>query len=157
MHTRLIIRSLLALVLIVGLWLTWWLFGRSPETQLRVAQAEFIEAIQDRDWDDLQDFFAADYTDAYGHHRETVVQALRQHLSGFYTLDVKTSDTTVQAVRGQGVVKFKAKLAGNGTPVSQLVLQRVNQIEQPWIFHWSNPGRWPWHWRLSMVHNDEIR
>ena len=157
MNTRLILRSLLALVLVVGLWFAWWALGRSPEEQLRAAQAEFIEAIQDRDWDEIQDFFAPDYTDAYGHNRETVVQTLKQYISGFFTLDVKTSDLTVQAVKGQGVVKLKAKLEGNGTAVSQMVLQRVNQMEQPWVFHWSNPSRWPWNWRLSMVHNDEVR
>ena len=157
MNIRLIIRSLLVLVLVIALWFSWWALGRSPEEQLRVAQAEFIEAIQDRDWDDLQDFFAADYTDAYGHNRETVVQTLKQYISGFFTLDVKTSDLTVQAVKGQGIVKLKAKLEGNGTAVSQMVLQRVNQMEQPRVFLWSNPGRWPWNWRLSMVHNDEVR
>jgi len=48
-----LLRSLLALLLIMGLWLAWWVFGRSPEAQVRAAQANLIEAVEKRDWKKL--------------------------------------------------------------------------------------------------------
>jgi hypothetical protein len=87
MNTRLIIRSLLALLLVVLLWLAWWVFGRSPEAQVRAAQAwTLIEAVEERDWDALEKLIAPNYTDAYGHNRESALKDGRKYLSGFFTL-----------------------------------------------------------------------
>ena len=157
MNTSLITRSLLALVLVIGLWLAWWVLGRSPESQVRAAQAALIEAIEDRDWDELQELLAENYTDAYGHTRESAIQDGRKYLSGFFTLTLKTEQTAIQAVPGQGVVKTHLKLEGNGAGYSQLVLSHVNQLTEPWIFHWHNPGRWPWNWQVTLVLHDQVR
>lgn len=157
MNTSLILRSLLALVLVIGLWLAWWVFGRSPEAQVRAAQAELIAAIEERDWDELQELLAENYTDAYGHTRESALQDGRKYLSGFFTLTLKTDQTTIQAVPGQGVVKMLLKLEGNGAGYSQMVLGHVNQLTEPWVFHWNNPGRWPWNWQVTLVLNDQVR
>lgn len=157
MNTRLIIRSLLALLLIVALWFTWWVFGRSPEAQVRAAHAALIEAVEERDWDALEKIIAPNYTDAYGHTRESAVQDGRKYLSGFFTLTLKTDQTTIRAAKGQGMVTTMIRLEGNGVGYSQMVLGHVNQLTEPWIFHWSNPGRWPWDWQVNMVHNDQVR
>jgi hypothetical protein len=37
------------------------------------------------------------------------------------------------------------------------VLGHVNQLTEPWTFHWSNPGRWPWNWQVNMIHHDQVR
>ena len=104
MDRRLIVRSILALVLIAGLWLVWWVFGRSHEAQVRAAQAALIEAVEERDWDEVKEFLAANYTDAYSHTRESAIQDGKKYLSGFYTLTLKTDQTTVRAAKGQGMV-----------------------------------------------------
>jgi hypothetical protein len=65
--------------------------------------------------------------------------------------------TTVRAVKGQGMVSMKIRLSGNGIGYSQLVLGHVNQLTEPWTFHWSNPGRWPWGWQVNMIHHDQVR
>ncbi len=157
MDTRLIVRSILTLVLIACLWLAWWVFGRSPEAQVRAAQVALIEAVEGRDWDEVQEFLAANYTDAYGHTRESAIQDGKKYLSGFYTLTLKTDQTTVRAAKGQGMVTMMIRLEGNGIGYSQLVLGHVNQLTEPWTFHWSNPGRWPWDWQVNMIHHDQVR
>ena len=157
MDLRLIIRSILALVLIVGLWFAWWVFGRSPEAQVRAAQAKLIEAVEERDWDDVKELLADNYTDAYSHTRESAIQDGKKYLSGFYTLTVKTDQTAVRAAKGQGMVSMMIRLEGNGAGYSQMVLGHVNQLTEPWVFHWSNPGRWPWNWQVNMIHNDQLR
>lgn len=157
MDTRLIVRSILALVLIASLWLAWWVFGRSPEAQVRASQVALIEAVEGRDWDAVQEFLAANYTDAYSHTRESAIQDGKKYLSGFYTLTLKTDQTNVRAAKGQGMVTMMIRLEGNGIGYSQLVLGHVNQLTEPWTFHWSNPGRWPWDWQVNMIHHDQVR
>ncbi|MBL9177860.1 MAG: hypothetical protein JNM65_07340 [Verrucomicrobiaceae bacterium] len=157
MDLRLIIRSLLALVLIPMLWFAWWVFARSPEAQVRAAQAKLVEVVEDRDWDAVKEFFAENYTDAYGHTRETAIQDAKKYLGGFFTLTLKTDQTTVRAAKGQGMVSMMIRLEGNGAGYSQFVPGHVNQLTEPWIFHWNNPGPWPWDWQVNLIHNDQVR
>jgi len=157
MNLRLTIRSLLTLVLIVALWFAWWVFGRSPEAQMRAAQAKLVQAVEERDWDEVKEFLATNYTDAYGHTRESAIQDAKKYLGGFFTLTLKTDQTTVRAAKGQGMVSMMIRLEGNGAGYSQFVLGHVNQLTEPWIFHWSNPGPWPWDWQVNLIHNDQVR
>jgi len=152
-----ILRTLLALLLIMGLWLVWWVFGRSPEAQVRAAQANLIEAVEKRDWKKLEKLFAPNYTDAFGHNRETALQDGRKYLSGFFTLTLKTDKITIRAAKGQGMATMMIRLEGNGMGYSQLIAGHVNQFTEPWAFHWSNPGRWPWDWQVNMIHHDQLR
>lgn len=157
MDARLIIRSLLTLVLIAALWFAWWVFGRSPEAQVRAAQAKLIQAVEERDWDEVQEFLAENYTDAYSHTRESAIQDAKKYLGGFFTLTLKTDQATVRAAKRQGMVSMMIRLEGNGAGYSQLVLGHVNQLTEPWIFHWNNPGPWPWDWQVNLIHNDQVR
>jgi hypothetical protein len=154
---KIILRSLLVLFVIEGLWLAWWVFGRSPEAQVRAAQANLIQAVEKRDWKGLEKLMAPSYTDAYGHNRDTAIQDGRKYLSGFFTLTLKTDKTCVQAAKGQGMVATMIRLEGNGVGYSQMILGHVNQFTEPWVFHWSNPGRWPWNWQVNMIHHDQLR
>lgn len=157
MDLRLIIRTSLALLLIVGLWFAWWAFGRSPEAQVRVAQEKLIQAIEDRDWDDVAELFAPNYTDAYSHTRESAIEDGKKYLGGFFTLDIKSDQQTIKAAKDQGMVKAMLKLEGNGIGYSQAVLGHVNQLAEPWVFHWNKAGTWPWNWQVNMIHNDQVR
>ena len=154
---QILLRGLLVLFVIEGLWLVWWVFGRSPETQVRAAQANLIEAVENRDWKKLERLMAPDYTDAFGHNRETALQDGRKYLSGFFTLTLKTDKTTIRAAKGQGMATMMIRLEGNGIGYSQLISGHVNQFTEPWAFHWSNPGRWPWDWQVNMIHHDQLR
>lgn len=153
---RIILRSLLVLNLISSLWLAWWVFGRSPEAQVRAAQANLIQAVEGRDWKGLERLLAPNYTDAYGHNRATAIQEGRKYLSTFFTLTLKTDQTTIRATQGQGMVTMKIRLEGNGVGYSPMISGYVNQLTEPWVFHWSNPGRWPWNWQVNLIHNDQV-
>ncbi|MEZ5386129.1 MAG: hypothetical protein R3F13_11505 [Prosthecobacter sp.] len=157
MSSRPILRGTLTVLIAALLWLAWWVFGRSPEAQIRAAQANLTAAIEDRDWDEVAAFLAESYTDAYGNNRESAITHGKKLLGGFYTLSILTDQTTVRAAKGQGMVQTMIRLEGNGIGYSHAVLGRVNQLSEPWIFHWSNPGTLPWNWQVTMIHNDQIR
>jgi len=154
---KIILRSLLVLFVIEGLWLAWWVFGRSPEVQVCAAQENLIQAVEKRDWKGLEKLMAPSYTDAYGHNRDTAIQDGRKYFSGFFTLTLKTDQTTIRAAKGQGMVTTMIRLEGNGVGYSQMIVGHVNQFTEPWVFHWSNPGRWPWNWQVNMIHHDQLR
>jgi hypothetical protein len=157
MDRRRILRLIFQVVLFVATLNGAFYFLRSPETQVRAAQMDFSKAIEERDWDEVREFLAENYTDAYGHTRESAIQDGKKYLSGFYTLTLMTEQPTVRAAKGQGMVSMKIGLSGNGIGYSQLVLGHVNQLTEPWTFHWSNPGRWPWNWQVNMIHHDQVR
>ena len=153
---KIILRGLLVLFLIEGLWLAWWVFGRSPEDQVRAAQANLIEAVEDRDWKKLEKLMAPNYTDAFGHNRDTAILDGRKYLSGFFTLILKTDQTTLKATKGQGMVTSMIRLEGNGVGYSHMIVGYVNQFTEPWAFHWSNPDRWPWNWQVNLIHHNQL-
>lgn len=157
MDKRRILRRLLFVVLFAATLSGSIYFLRSPQTQVLAAQMDFIQAVEERDWDEVKEFLAENYSDAYSHTRETAIEDAKKYLGGFYTLTVMRQETTIRAAKGQGMVSAKIRLSGNGIGYSQLVLGHVNQLTEPWIFHWSNPGPWPWGWRVTMIHNDQIR
>ncbi|WP_395743842.1 hypothetical protein [Prosthecobacter sp.] len=154
---KIILRSLLVLFVIEGLWLAWWVFGRSPETQVRAAQEKLVKAVEERDWKALEKLLSPAYTDAFGHNRDSAIADGRKYLSTFFTLTLKTDQTKIEAVKGQGIVSMMIRLEGNGVGYSQAILGHVNQMTEPWVFHWNNPGRWPWEWQVNMIHNDQLR
>lgn len=157
MNKRRVLRALLYAVLVAATLNGSIYFLRSPQTQVLAAQMDFIKAVEERDWDEVKEFFAENYTDAYSHTRETAVEDGKKYLGGFYTLTLMREETTVRAAKGQGMVSMKIRLSGNGIGYSQMVLGHVNQFTEPWVFHWSNPSPWPWNWQVNMIHNDQLR
>lgn len=157
MDKRRILRRLIFVLLFAATLNGAFNFLRSPESQVLAAQMDFIKAVEERDWDEVKEFLAENYTDAYSHTRETAVEDAKKYLGGFYTLTLMREETAVRAAKGQGMVSAKILIEGNGAGYSQFVVTYVNQLTEPWIFHWHNPGRWPWGWRLNMIHNDQVR
>lgn len=154
---RLIVRTTLAVLAIFALWFAWWAFGRSPEAQIRAAQAALLEAVEDRDWDDVAGFLAPEYSDSYGHTRQSAIENGKKYLGLFYVLSIKPDQISVRAAKDQGMLQTILRIEGNGAGYSQAVQGAVNQINEPWIFHWTKAGLWPWTWQVTMIHNDQVR
>lgn len=144
-----------AMVAVAG-WLLWIRFLQSPESQLERAQRKFLEAVEERDWHRIERMLADDYLDDYDFNRETALETARQLLSGFFTLTLETETLSLQATREIGIVKMNIKADGNGTALSQMVLDRVGRVKEPWIFHWHHKGRWPWDWKVVQVQQDDL-
>lgn len=157
MDKRRILRRLIFVLLFTATLNEAFYFLRSPESQVLAAQMDFIKAVEERDWDEVNEFVAENYTDAYSHTRDTAVEDAKKYLGGFYTLTLMREETSVRATKGQGMVSAKIRIEGNGAGYSQFVVTYANQLTEPWIFHWHNPGRWPSGWRLNMIHNDQVR
>lgn len=157
-------RIVLALVGIVTLgllgWMSHWVWGRAPEAQILAAQADFLSAVESRDWAEVKAFLTDDYADDFGHDRDSAVEDAEQFLGSFIFLTVTPEIVQVQAVKDVGMdvgmVRAKIRMEGNGLGASNLVVARVNDMQSPWFFHWHKKGPWPWDWKIVQIHNDEL-
>lgn len=155
---RMIYKILISAVFVLLLaWFGWWAFGRSPQSQVLARQAAFISALEERDWSAIKAMLTDDYSDDYGHNRDSLIEDARTVFGRFISLTVNTELVSMQAVPDLAMVKMKFKMEGRGLGFSDLVISRVNGINQPWFFHWHKKGRWPWDWKIVQIHNDDLR
>lgn len=152
-------RLLVALAVVALAILTysgWWLFLRSPESQITSAQANFLAALEGHDWEDVRATLAPDFATSGGHNADSVMPDLQQALGGFVTLDIEAEQVGLQASKDLGMISEKIRLVGLGSSMAIAVRERANQIQTPWLFHWRKNGSWPWDWQLTQVHNDSF-
>lgn len=146
----------LLITLIVGIWAAWWCFGRSAEDEVRAAQSAFLKKVEKRDWEAVKLQLATDYRDAYGHDRESAVTTAAEVLAGFLFLEVLHQKPTIQMGEPVSRVDAIIRMEGNGLGYSAVVVGRVNQMQAPWAFLWRKDGPWPWSWKVTRIHQDEL-
>lgn len=154
---RALLYILAGLLLVIACWFGWWALGRSPEQQVLARQTAFLAAVEDRDWDEVKSMLTDDYMDDYGHDRDSAVEDASQVLGGFIMLTVKSEVVFKQVVPDLAMLKVKIQMEGKGLGISDVVAAQVNNMTQPWFFHWHKKGRWPWDWKIVQIHNDELR
>ncbi|MEN3942682.1 hypothetical protein WJU23_15380 [Prosthecobacter sp. SYSU 5D2] len=145
--------------LIAIVWLGWWLFGQSAEKQVRSAQGKFLVAVEKRNWKKVQSFLADDYSDSYGLNRETAPGTAAEVLKGFLFLTLETSVLPFQPSPSPPAaqVQVRIRMDGRGLGLSPIVMDRVNALQQPWLFHWRKDGPWHWDWKLTRIHHPELQ
>jgi len=144
------------LLLILSGWLVRFCFFQPPAEQLARVQAQLIRAVEKRDWKTIEAFLSPDFLDDHENDRASALESAKQIFSGFFTLTIKTETTYNKGTQEIGMVFQKLKIEGTGTPVSQRVMERVDQTTEPFVFHWHKKGRWPWDWKLNQVQNEYV-
>ncbi len=134
----------------------WWCFGRGPQAEVLAAQAALLKKVENRSWGSVKARLADDYRDDYGHDRESAIEDAQTALGGFLSLTIHGELDTLQAVPDLAMVKMRLRLEGHGLGFSDVVVARLNQLNEPWFFHWHKRGIWPWSWRLVQVHHNEL-
>lgn len=152
-------KILVGVAVLLAVWALWQLvsiFMRSPQQQVLDAQQEFFDAVERRDWDEVKEWMTADYGDELGQDRERAIANAREALKPFFTLEIEDEVTRSLAVKDLGEVNVKMHLKGTGAGYTQLVIDQVNNLKEPWIFHWHKKGRWPWDWKIVQIHNAQL-
>jgi hypothetical protein len=152
-------RFVLGVLLAAVLWLGWTgvrVFGRSFERQVLDAQEALIRAAERRDWEAVRGMLTDDYMDEAGQDRALAVENGRQALAPFFTLTLRHEVTKVLAVKDVGMVHCRIKMEGTGAGYSEMVVNTVNGMTEPWVFHWHKKGRWPWDWKAVQIHHDQL-
>lgn len=147
----------LLVTLILSVWAAWWCFGRGAEAEVLAAQTAFLKKVEKRDWAAVKLRLASDYRDAYGHDRDSAVAAATEVLAGFLMLEVRAGEPVIQAGEAESRVDALIRMEGNGLGFSSVIVGRVNQMRAPWVFLWRKDGPWPWSWKITRIHQDELR
>ena len=141
-------------LLITVMWCAWlW----QPERQVRLHQQHFFRALEERDWGDIADFLDGDYADRWGHDKAFLVREGREIFRQF--LWVTAAGEIVRAeVSGDAVrVDARLRLAGRGSPIGEMVLDRVNALREPFVFEWRRRSWKPWDWRMTRLDQPELQ
>lgn len=147
--------GLLAAIALVslGLFLMWYW---RPERQVRLHQQELLSAVEDRDWEDVGELMANDYSDRWRHDKEFVLREAREVFAQFLFLELTGEEVDLVMGEGSGEIKVRLKIVGQGGPVAQFVMSRVNVMRDPWVFRWVQQSAWPWDWQLVFVNQPEL-
>jgi SnoaL-like domain len=149
-HFLLVGLIVLMAVVFVGLHLC------QPERQVRRHNEMLIDAVESKDWKELSELMADDYSDRWGHDKATVIERSRTVFSQFLVMEITATEPEVEEANGFGTVRAKLKLSGSGGPVAELAIQKVAALQQPFIFEWRQASWKPWHWVLVRVDQPEL-
>jgi hypothetical protein len=154
-------RAALLLLLAVAAWLT-SLLTRSPEQQLRDAQEQLIANLQSRSWFSVANQMSDTYLDDWGQDSSTAHNAMRHVLGGFKALEIGQEFVAFEHAPASksspalGFVRVHLRVNGDGGPLADMVIAESLRLKEPWFFHWRKEGAWPWSWKLTQVHHDEV-
>jgi hypothetical protein len=129
---------------------------QSSETQARKQQEKFVQLGAKRSWEDVKKLLAADYHDQWKQKPADAVDLCSKVLQGFIYLkiDWKPIDATVKG--NTVILRGTAHMSGSGGGISQIVMDTVNQVKEPWVFTWRKDGWKPSDWKLISVENKEL-
>jgi hypothetical protein len=127
-----------------------------PDRQVRRHNEKLLDAVESKDWKELSELMADDYSDRWGHDKATVIERSRQVFAQFFVMELTAHDPEVEEANGQGIVRERITLKGNGGPLAELAIQRAAALQQPFVFEWRQASWKPWHWVLIRVDQPEL-
>ena len=131
-----------------------WLW--QPARQVRLHTAHFLGAVERRQWDRAQTFVADNYSDRWGHDKEFVLRESREIFRQFIFLTIQSDPAPPTFAGRDAEIRTPIKLAGNGSPIAQLVVEKVNTLRAPFTFTWHRTGWQPWAWQLTRIDQPDI-
>lgn len=131
-----------------------WLW--QPERQVRRQTGHLLRAVEKRDWDQMQEFLADNYADRWGHDKEFVRREMREVFRQFLFLTVQNETLSCQIEGPIGTTQTCVKILGSGGPVAQMVIEKVNELREPFTFSWAKQSWKPWDWRLIRIEQAEL-
>jgi hypothetical protein len=131
-----------------------WLW--QPERQVRLHQRHLLDAVGQRDWDKVGGFFDAQYADRWGHDKGFMLRAGREVFRQFLSLQVESEPASCTAGGGRGHISARVRLRGQGGPLAELAVERVNSLHAPFTFEWEQKSWRPWDWTLTRFDQPEL-
>ena len=131
-----------------------WLW--QPERQVRLHTAHLLKAVEGRRWNKVDAFVADNYSDRWGHDKGFVVRESNEVFRQFLFLTIESQTLSCSISSSTGMTRDRVKISGSGSPVAQVVTERVNRLEQPFVFTWARMTWKPWDWRLTRIDQPEL-
>lgn len=118
---------------------------------MRLHTTHFLKKVERRNWEGARAFLANDYSDRWEHDRDSAIGDARVAFSDFLFLTMEDRTDHCEWQGKSATTQTVVKISGNGGPVAQLVMEKVNTLHQPFAFTWRRMGRAPWAWELTHI------
>jgi hypothetical protein len=145
-----------AAALVLVLWALWLFWLWQPERQVRLHTTHFLKKVERRNWAAARDFLADDFTDRWGHDKNSALEDAQQVFAQFLFLTIENRTDNCDIRGTAATTRTRVKISGNGGAVAQMVMERVNGLSQPFLFTWRKVGSAPWSWQLTHIDQPEL-
>ncbi len=149
------IRVLIPAAVVLATWLA-WPYLESDKAQVLRQHRHILDLAESRDWDAVTACMALEYEDQWSQNRADSVALAEELFTGFITIDLEWTTAEVTMNGNIAKVRGTAKLHGRGMGASQLIMDRVNAVTEPWVFTWRKDGRGPRGWKLLSLRNTAL-
>ncbi|MGQ9838215.1 MAG: hypothetical protein ACUVRV_09685 [Cyanobacteriota bacterium] len=133
-----------------------WQYGQ-PERQVRAHTEQLLQAVEGRNWEQVELLLSEAYADDWGLDKQTALSYSQQVFGQFFRLRIQPQELQVQISqedKGNATVWFV--IEGSGGPLANLTRDQVNALEQPFQFYWQRPGNNPFRWELIRIENPDL-
>ncbi|HEY5895387.1 MAG TPA: hypothetical protein VIT91_19370 [Chthoniobacterales bacterium] len=147
------------LIIFAAVFTTAWLWQHwQPGRQVVLHQQHLVEAVANKNPKRIRALLAGNYSDRFGHTRETVVGDLREVMQQFLVLTLRPEGTRVDfPERTMAVITANLTISGNGFGAADLISREVNALSSPWVFQWRRQSWQPWDWKLEKADNASLQ
>jgi len=142
--------------MVLALWALWLFWLWQPERQVRLHTTHFLKNVERRNWTAARAMMADDFTDRWGHDKNSALEDARQVFSQFLFLTIENRHVYAVVYGQEGATDTTVKISGNGGPIPQLVMEKVNTLQKPFSFAWRRAGGGPWNWQLIHIDQAEL-
>ena len=141
------------LAVALGVYLLWlW----RPDHQVELHANHFIRAIEERDWNAVQNAIALDYADDWGDDRDRVLERMREVLQFTRHMRIRPVAPITTVEDSLGSWKARIEVEGDDSEVMAEMKQRINPLTTPFKLDWRRESAKPWDWKLVHVSNREL-
>ena len=153
---RLVLRLSLAVVLLLLVWMALPFFSSQEEQVLKQHQ-ELFEYAGKRYWSEAAAYLSPEYEDEWGNTSEQAIEGAREAFRGFIVLDLQWQSVEVKVDGTTATITGDVRIEVSGGGLSQPVMNKVNNLREPWTFTWNKTGWKPGDWKLVHVTNPQIK
>ena len=100
---------------------------------------------------------ATDYTDRWDHTRDSACEDAHDVFQQFLFVTIENRIDSCEVSSTSATARATLKITGSGGPIAQLIMERVNTLQTPFVFQWRHVSWKPWDWELTHIDHAELK
>lgn len=126
------------------------------DRQLELHSAHFLEAVERKDWSEIEEFVDPAYRDQWGHDRALLIARMRAVLRYTRNLRLEAHEALPIPSGDHGEWRAQVTASGEENELMTLIKQHINTLEEPFHLQWRRQSWKPWDWKLIGVTNPAL-
>lgn len=150
-----LLRILAVNLAISAIWFV-WPFLKSGKTQALDQHQRLVSVVAHRNWKQTLALLADDYHDTWDMKREEAISVGHEILQSFIVLNLEWQTASITIDGNTATVSGMIKISGSGLGFTSEIINKVNNLHEPFIFIWRKDGWKPGDWRLVKLTQPEL-